>query len=71
MRRRAVRLGIVSRDRQDPERDRYEVLAGLERGERVVVGDATAILADGMSVRLKGDVFEESGPEMESSPVTP
>jgi multidrug efflux pump subunit AcrA (membrane-fusion protein) len=62
VRRRPVSLGIVSRDRKDPSRDRYEVLAGLSPGERVVVGGATAILADGMAVRLKGDAPKESNP---------
>ena len=51
VKRRPVRLGIVSRDQQNPEADKYEVLAGLVPGDRVVVGSATAMLADGMAVR--------------------
>ena len=54
VRRRPVRLGIVSRDQEDPDRDTYEVLAGLAPGDRVVVGSATAMLADGMAVRPRG-----------------
>ena len=56
VRRRPVRLGIVNRD-PDPSRDQVEVLAGLSPGQQVVVGDATAILADGMAIRPK-----ENGP---------
>ncbi len=53
VRRRPVQLGIVSRDRKDRRRDLCEIREGLSVGQQVVVGDATAILADEMLVRVR------------------
>ncbi len=54
---RRVKLGIASRDEEDPSKDWYEVLKGLSPGERVAFGKATPMLADGMAVRAR-----EAGP---------
>ncbi len=54
VRRCPVVLGITSREGADATADRLEVLKGLAPGDRVVVGSATPMLADGMAVRPKG-----------------